>query len=191
MKRALWIGVPLMVALLAVGVGRLLTSRGSAGPEARAASDAAPPVAAAPAESAPTAPSPKVAPRAGDRPVLLETIGSLAAAHYFQTYLNIGFVADGKAKGTYTAKDASTVLTSLLSLVDSMDRNLEALEKLDLDPADRASLEQLRAASALLRQQGKELHTAWDSGKEEDAARYETLRQSSWATISKFMGISH
>jgi hypothetical protein len=103
--------------------------------------------------------------------------------------LNIGFIADGKAKGTYTDRDARKVLDSVLSLLRSADQKVEALEKIELDKNDRERLEQLRAVSALLRQQGKELQAYWDGGKEENATKYESLRQSAWATMSKLMGI--
>jgi hypothetical protein len=124
-----------------------------------------------------------------ERDQLLETIGSLTSAHYFQTYLNIGFVADGKAAGTYTEKDARRVLDSIMSLGNSLDRKLEGLDKIELTKEDRDRLEQLRAVSALLRQQGKELQLFWESGKQENADKYEALRKNAWVTISKLMGI--
>jgi hypothetical protein len=122
-------------------------------------------------------------------PASLQTIGTLIAAHYFQTYLNIGFVADGKRKGSYSNEDAQKVLRSVLSVVDSVDQQLEILGKRILDKEDRESLEQMRAVSALLRQQSTELQAYWDSGKDQHAARYETLRKSSYAAISKLIGI--
>jgi len=125
---------------------------------------------------------------AEERGQFLETIGTLTSAHYFQTYLNIGFIADGKAKGTYTDKDARKVLDSVLSVLTSADRRLEALDKVELGKDDREKLEQLRAVSALLRQQGKELNNYWDTGKEDQAAKYETLRKNAWVTISSLMG---
>ncbi len=130
--------------------------------------------------------SPKTA---KERRQLLEILGALTAANYYQTYLNLGLLADGKAKGAYTDKDASKVLDSILSLLDSVDRKLAALAQIDLDKEDRVSLEQMRALSSLLRQQGKELQAFWDSGKDEDATRYESARKDSWAAISKLLGI--
>jgi hypothetical protein len=124
-----------------------------------------------------------------DRRRLLETVGALTGAHCYQTYLNIGLIADGKAKGTYTNQDAHQVLDSILSLQSSIDRNLTSLTKLDLDKRDLESLEQMRDLSALLRQQGKDLKAFWDSGKEEDAARYDDTRKDSWAAIGRLTGI--
>jgi len=153
----------------------------------------APPPPAKPADPPPVADAPKPvgAPKKADaeRAQLLETVGCLTAAHYFQTYLNIGFIAEGKAKGTYTDSDARKVLDSVLSLLNSTDTSLDALGRIDLDKDDRERLEQFRAASALLRQQGKELQAYWETGKDDNAAKYESLRKNAWATISKLMGI--
>ena len=204
MKRTLWISA-LSAVVLAAG-GTLLV-RGSGKSDKREV----PPVAEAPkpvggaAEVAkpaeadkPAAPSnagntPKpgaAGPKAAEeRGQLLETVGCLTAAHAFQTYLNIGFIADGKSRGIYSDKDARKVLDSVLSLVNATDRKLEALDKVELGRGDRERLEELRAVSALLRQQGKELQAYWDTGKDESAARYESLRQNAWATIVRLMGI--
>ena len=102
---------------------------------------------------------------------------------------NIGLIADGKSKGNYSEKDAFKVLDSVLSLLDTVDRKLGQLAKADLEKEDRNSLEQMRKLSALLRQQGKVLQTYWDSGREDDAAKYEDIRKDSWAVISKLLGI--
>jgi hypothetical protein len=141
-------------------------------------------------------PKPAAAPNQGgaakgatERRQLLEVLGALTASHCYQTYLNIGFIADGKANGTYTEKDAYKLLDSVLALVSSVDRKLAALDRIDLDKEDRASLEQMRTLSILLRKQAKDLQTFWDTGKEEDAARYESVRKDSWAALSRLTGV--
>jgi hypothetical protein len=124
-----------------------------------------------------------------DRSRLLEAAGTLTAAHCYQTYLNLGLIADGKAKGTYTRQDAYKILDSILALLDSVDGKLAGLAKIDLDKGDRQSLEQMRDLSALLRRQAKDLEAFWDSGKEEDLGRYESTRKDAWAAIGKLTGI--
>jgi hypothetical protein len=180
MKRAFWTAGVCAGLLVAVGGSAFFRSN-------RTETKVAP----KPAAVVPTEPVVEPAPARAtqERDLLLETIGSLTSAHYFQTYLNIGFVADGKANGTYTEKDARRVLDSIVSLVNSLDRKLEGLDKIELSKDDRDRLEQLRAVSALLRQQGKELQLFWETGKAENADKYEALRKTAWATISKLMGI--
>jgi hypothetical protein len=155
-------------------------------PPAAAASDVPPPAGARPGPGHPP-PAAGTVPSTAPDPSALRTIGTLTAAHYFQTYLNIGFIADGKSKGTYSSDDARKVLRSVLSVVDSVDRQLESLGQRTLERDDCDSLDQMRAISALLRQQGVELQTYWDSGQEQDAARYESLRQNSYTAINKLM----
>jgi hypothetical protein len=128
---------------------------------------------------------PKGAP---ERRLFLETIGTLTATHCYQTYLNIGLIADAKAKGHYSEKDAYKVLDSVLALLDTVERKLADLSKVDLDKDDRDSLEQIRKLSAHLRYQGKALQAYWESGREEDAAKYEDVRKDSWAAISRLLG---
>ncbi|HEV3144758.1 MAG TPA: hypothetical protein VGZ47_12785 [Gemmataceae bacterium] len=125
-----------------------------------------------------------------DRRVLLETIGALNASHSYQTYLNIGMIADAKAKGVYSEKDAYKLLDSVLSLLDSVDGKMSELAKLEFDAGDRDTLEQMRKLSKLLREQGKALQTAWDTGRDDDAVKYENIRKDSWTAISKLLGLS-
>ena len=58
-----------------------------------------------------------------------------------------------------------------------------------LDKEDRERLRELQTVSDLLRQQGKELQTYWDTGKDENAAKYENLRKNAWTTMTRLMGI--
>jgi hypothetical protein len=140
-----------------------------------------------PAETAPATAAPVKNPL-DDRRVLLETVGTLTAVHAFQTYLNIGLIADGKAKGSYTDRDARKVLDSVLRLQDSVDQKLASVGKTELAKDDRDSLEDMRTVSDLLRKQAHELETYWDSGKEADEARYEEVRKDSWAALNRLMG---
>jgi hypothetical protein len=123
-----------------------------------------------------------------DRRRLLETVGVLTAAHCYQTYLGLGLLADAKDKGVYSGKEAYKLLDSVLGLVDSVAQKLAGLNRIDLDKEDQDSLEQMRVLSGLLRQQAKALAGFWDSGKEEDAARYESVRKDAWAAISRLTG---
>jgi hypothetical protein len=199
MTRSRW-ALAVSLGFLAAAVAAFLSRGGSqaAQKEPPAVTPESPPVvvpAVEPAKSTePATPREALKPVAAtaksteDRTRLLEALGTLTSAHYFQTYLNIGFIADGKSRGTYTDRDARKVLDSVLSLVNSTERQLEALEKIDLSSGDRARLVELQAVSALLRQQGKELQAYWDAGKDENAARYESLRQTAWTSILKLMG---
>jgi len=141
------------------------------------------------AETSKAAESGKPPEKPNDRRALLGTVGTLTASHCYQTYLNIGLVADAKARGTYSEKDAYRILESVLSLLDTVDRKLADLTKFELEASDRESLEQMRKLSRLLQDQGKALATSWDTGRPEDTGKYESVRKDSWAAISKLLGL--
>src|ERR1700756_5500428 len=114
MNRVRWT-ISIAAVFLVVTVIALLARRGqvsTAGEEVSRLSQVVP---AAPDAAAATrtvaAEMPSNSPATLD-PGALQAVGTLAGAHYFQTYLNIGFIADGKDKGTYTHEDASKVLHS-------------------------------------------------------------------------------
>jgi hypothetical protein len=197
MNRALWKPALLTAIVLVVATTSGLLIRGNTGSDISGVSntdESAPKDAEAPK----VAETPQAVPalRAGENPKaaverrqLLEIVGTLTAAHCHEAYFNISLLADGKAKGTYTDQDAHKVLDSFLALLLTVDQKLAALGKLDLDKEDRESLEEMRLLSDLLRQQGKELEAFWDSGSDEDAARYESARKDSWAAINKLTGV--
>jgi hypothetical protein len=130
----------------------------------------------------------RTSPRERDRQ-LLEAVGSLAASHFYQTYLNLGFLAEGKAEGLFKEKEARKVLDSLMSLLGTVDKQLDAVAKLDLERDDQTSLEQMRKLSSLLRDQGRELQAFWESGNRDRSDNYEELRQKSWTSISQLLGL--
>jgi hypothetical protein len=130
----------------------------------------------------------RTSPRERDRQ-LLEAVGSLAASHYYQAYLNIGFLADGKAQGLFKEREAGHVLDSVLSLLATVDKQLDTVSKLDLEKDDQTSVDQMRKISSLLRDQGKELQSFWESGNVDRSDDYEDLRQKSWTGISRLLGL--
>ncbi len=124
-----------------------------------------------------------------ERAVLQQTIGLLAASQVYQAYLNVGFIADGKATGNYAEKDVQQILDSLFKLLSAADKQLEKVSKLDLTKADREGLTEIRRLAGLVRQQGVEMQVFWKTGDKERGERYENLRQESWRGISTLLGL--
>jgi len=124
-----------------------------------------------------------------DREVLLETLGALAGAQLYQSYLNIGFIADGKAEGTYEEKDIQQILSSVLTLMEALDKKLDQVGKLDLSKDDREGIAEIRKLSGLLRLQADELQAFWKTGDKARADKYEKTRQQAWEGISKLLGL--
>ncbi len=120
---------------------------------------------------------------------LLETVGLLSGLYLYQSYLNIGLLADGKAEKTYDEKAARAVLTTILTPLQTADEHLEKVAKLTRTPADRDAVDKLRTVITLLRQQGRDLMAFWDSGKPEDGAKYEATRKEAWRQINLLLGL--
>jgi hypothetical protein len=120
---------------------------------------------------------------------LLETIGTLSAAHLYQAFLNIGMLADGRAQGTYNEKEAAEVLQTVVTLVKTVDAQLISVTKLELAKEDREAMEQLRKISLLLQQEADELSAFWKSGDEARGSKYQKLREEAWQSLSKVLGI--
>jgi hypothetical protein len=135
------------------------------------------------------APAKDMALSKNDRAVLLQTVGLLAASQVYQAYLNVGFIADGKAAGSYAEEDVRQIVESVFKLLAATDKQLEKVAKLAMTPADREGLVRLQKLSSLVRQQGAELQAFWKTGAKQNGDRYENLRQESWRGISALLGL--
>jgi hypothetical protein len=166
MRRRFWILAPLLALVIGCGAATLL--RGKDGPAAEAERK-------------------EPAGDKADRQQLLQAVGLLAASHLYQAYLNIGFMADGKAEGTYTEKDIKEILGTVLALLDGLDKQLDKVGKQELTKEDRQALDEIRRLAGLLQEQGKELQAFWSTGDKSHGDRYEKLRQEAWQGISKLM----
>src|SRR5262245_19394590 len=138
-----------------------------------------------PARPAEQQPAPPAEPRAQ----LTETVGLLSGLYLYQTYLNIGLLADGKAERIYDEKAARAVLASVVTPLDTVDKQLVKVAALAQSDADRQAAARLRQLIGLLRQQGQQLVTFWDSGNAADGTRYEATRQEVWKQLNALLGL--
>jgi len=149
-----------------------------------------------PAPVRPPAPVPPPAPDAPpvtsadeEKSVLTETVGLLAGLQLYQTYLNIGLMADARAEGVYEASELAQLLGSAVVPLDRVDKQMDKLSKLPLTDADQAAIARLRKLNALLRIQGMELQAFWDTGVDDHAKKYETARQAAWKELNDLLGL--
>jgi hypothetical protein len=108
---------------------------------------------------------------------LLKTVGSLTAASLYQTYLTLGLLADSSEKEVYSPAEARKVLTTLTSLLDSLDTQLAAVAKSEVGQEDSEKLLRSRQLVTTLRIQAKELRAYWDTPEEDLTAQAEHERQ--------------
>jgi hypothetical protein len=125
----------------------------------------------------------------GARTELTETVGLLSGLYLYQTYLNIGFLADARAHGVYDERGARSVLTTVLASLDAVDKQLIQLGNVASSYADRQATERLRAIVGLLRTQGQQLRLFWDTGQRAHSERYESTRQEAWRQLNALLGL--
>lgn len=170
-----------------------LPPAGKAEPPARDAKPAAP---ARPPDSLPVPrdPVPRE-PGATPREVALEALGGLTAAHLYQSYLNIGMLADAAENEVYGADDAKKLLTTILAWMDNVDQQLVRLAETNLEPDDKKRVTQVRQLTTLLRTQAKELRAYWDvpesdaDGKKDHEMKFHKAREDAWSGIRELLGI--
>jgi len=127
--------------------------------------------------------------------LLLRAVGTSAGGQLYQSYLNIGFIADGKAEEVYEGDDVEALLLSVAKLVEVLDQDLKSLQdfqaakKLDLDEDDRQAIAECRRIADLLQQQASELQTFWKSGDELHGAKYEATRKEAWQALRDFLDL--
>jgi hypothetical protein len=137
-----------------------------------------------------TAAKAKPAAEPGDtKEVFLETLGGLSAAHLYQSYLNIGLLADGVENKAITIEAATRTLKIVTNCLSLVDRKLAKLNKAALDPDDHESLEQIKTVVELLRLQTQTLLAYWATGAAEQGEDYERTRKVSWTGLSKVLGL--
>ncbi len=119
----------------------------------------------------------------------LEAIGALSAAFAFQTFLNIGMLADAHAKGVYDKEKTKPVLGSVMHFIRSTTQHLTAVQKTPLTAEDRKYVSDLIGVCNLLKAQGEALSTHIDSPSETTGPAFEKARQASWAEIRRVLGI--
>lgn len=132
-------------------------------------------------------PAPAKAAPADDSAVLAETVGLIAGLQLYQTYLNIGLLADARAEGLYEASELAQLLGSVVIPLEKVEKQLEKVAKLKLPKEDLAAIARMQKVAGLLRQQGKSLQSFWDTGVADHGKKYEEARQAAWKELSELL----
>ena len=140
------------------------------------------------APAQPPAPAKPVA--ADDSAVLAETVGLLAGLQLYQSYLNIGLLADARAEGLYEAGEVAQLLGSVVTPLEKVEKQLEVVAKLKLPKEDADAIARMQKVAGLLRQQGKSLQAFWDTGVAEHGTKYEESRRAAWAELSDLLDLA-
>jgi hypothetical protein len=121
---------------------------------------------------------------------LLESIGSLCAVQLYQSYLNVGLLADAVEHETYAKPEAAQILGTIVTLSQSVDGQLKKLTAEELERDDIESLERVRKASELVRNQATHLQAFWETGEKQHIESYRTSRAQCWQELQAILGLS-
>lgn len=125
----------------------------------------------------------------------LEVVGGLTAGHLFQSYLNLGMLADSVENKVYTKEEGKKLLGTVLALMNTVDQQLARLAGSVQDMDDQKRIARVRQLTALLRAQAKELQAYWetpDAAKEarkEHETKFHKAREEAWAGIKDLLEI--
>jgi hypothetical protein len=122
-------------------------------------------------------------PRPGVEAPLTAAVGALTAAHLYQTYMNLGLLADAVEKEVYTPATGRKLLEEVTTLTDAVEQQLARVPEEALTAEERRSLERVYRVLTLLRTQAKELRLYWDTEAEEHVVRFQKARAEAWAGI--------
>jgi hypothetical protein len=120
---------------------------------------------------------------------LIEAVGGLTAAHLYQTYLNIGFLADATEGDVYSQADAKKLLETVTGIVDAVEKQLDRITEAGLKAEDQKALQDTRRLLTPMRTQIKELQAYWETGEKEHATLFHKAREETWAGIKSLLGI--
>jgi hypothetical protein len=146
----------------------------------------APSVVAPPVPPKPAAPAPAAGPGTTR---LLESIGSLCAVQLYQSYLNVGLLADAVEHETYPKQEATQILGTIVTLSQTVDGQLRKLGDAGLEKDDVDSLERVRKASELVRNQATHLQGFWDTGEKQHIESYRAARSKCWQELQAILGL--
>lgn len=120
---------------------------------------------------------------------LLGALGGLSAAHLYQTYLNIGMLADGVEGDIYSAEEGQKLLDTVIAMMETADNQLISVHGSNLKPEDQQALEHTRHLAALLQVQARELRSYWQTGEKDHATKFQKTREAAWAGIKELLDI--
>jgi hypothetical protein len=125
----------------------------------------------------------------------LEAIGGLTAAHLYQSYLNIGMLADAAENDVYGDEDSRKLLTTILAWMKNVDQQLAILAEANLEAEDQKKVAQVRQLTGLLRTQAEELRAYWETPEADKEVRkdhemkFHQAREAAWVGIKQLLGL--
>jgi len=120
---------------------------------------------------------------------LLENVGSVSSIYLYQSYLNVGLLADAVKNETYTREEATDTLSTITALLQTVDVQMQKLENVGLDQEEVDAVQQVRKVSDLLQSQAGHLQAHWKTGGKSSLDQFREVRRQSWTELRAILGL--
>ncbi len=117
------------------------------------------------------------------------SMGNFGAAFLYQTYLNIGMIADIWTQNIYSPDDAKSLLNTNLSFLKTSRKIVKELTDFSITQEDRGTFLEMISIMDDLTGETESLLKYIASRAQNDINQYETFRKQAWTKISKLMDI--
>lgn len=118
-----------------------------------------------------------------------EMVGILSATFLYQSYLNIGFLADLHVAGQYDADKAQAHCETLLSVISGTRDELQAYRNHQLTETDQRYVAELVKVVDILLQECVALNEYIQTGDPAPATRFNELNAQAQEAISLLLGL--
>ncbi len=118
-----------------------------------------------------------------------QMIGVLSASYLYQSYLNIGYLADATEGAVYSEEEALTQVDGLLNVIGGVRDELLAYSRQVESESDRLYLENLVKVADLLIQEASALLRYYESNDQEYAKQYMEFNAMAQKAIGQLLGV--
>jgi len=118
-----------------------------------------------------------------------EALGSLTAAHLYQTHLNLGLLADAVEGEVYAKAEALKMLDTVASLMTAIEEQLERVARQPRKATEKKVVEQARQIMGHLRAQDRELRSHWNTGRKDHVVRFHKAQEEAWTGIKALLNL--
>ena len=119
----------------------------------------------------------------------LEMVGVLSAAYLYQTYVNLGQLAEMKAQHTQPDSVLTHRLQNTLRILTGVHDNLKVFNRGQLTPEDSTYIQTLTEINLLLVREAGALKRYWQTGKPEDGGIYDSYNEQARRALEALYGI--
>ena len=118
-----------------------------------------------------------------------EAIGGLAASHLYQTYLNIGLLADSVEGEVYEKEEARRLLDTVAGLTSAVEQQLDRVGHQSLKDDEKKALNRPARSLPAFGHRCANCRNYWEEDDKDHVERFHKAREDSWKGIKALLNI--